>query len=120
MSEAIFEAWKLGAKFDAWSEYFNPEIWQEAFQKADIDPSFYSHRKRSLDEVFPWDHISTAVRKSYLQQDYQWSQIERTRIDCRQQCYACGILPKFNNIRSTLPDDAWKCPPIARKTHNKL
>jgi len=121
MSEVILEAWKLGAKFDAWSESFDAEIWLKAFEIIDLDPYFYSHRKRPDNEIFPWDHISTSVRKSFLRQDYQWSLEEKTREDCRQQCYACGILPNFNEIRRILPDDAWKCPPIKEKSkiHNK-
>ncbi len=115
LSAVIYRAWQNGTKFDAWQEHFDIQAWRQAFAAEDLDPNFYSHRARGLDEMLPWDHIHSGVRKSYLQQDYQWSQEPRFRDDCRGQCFACGILPGFNEMRAALPDDAWKCPPVAKK-----
>lgn len=118
--QVIYRAWQLGSKFDAWQEHFKLDLWTQAFADCGIDPYFYSHRQRDLDEILPWQHISTAVRPAYLKQDFQWSLEGRFRDDCRQQCYACGILPKFRDIRAALPKDAWKCPPvISRKERVK-
>ena len=47
-----------------------------------------------------------------LQQDYQMSLVGETRVDCRNQCFACGILPKFSETRSQTPAEAWECPPV--------
>jgi radical SAM family uncharacterized protein len=115
MAEVIFKAWEKGARFDAWREHFNFQVWREAFEMAGLSPSFYTHRTRALDEVFPWDHISTAVRKKFLVEDYQWSQRQQTRVDCRQRCFACGILPTFAETRSQNPGEAWKCPEVKPK-----
>ncbi len=112
MADVIQEAWKRGAKFDAWSECFHFEIWQEAFQSAGIEPAFYTHRERSIDEVFPWDHISTSIRKKYLIQDYLQSKQGIVRGDCREKCYACGILPTFADMRRDNPGDVWCCPEV--------
>ncbi len=116
MGKVIFEAWKRGAKFDAWHDQFNFAAWQEAFQFCNLNPDFYTHRPRALNEVFPWDHISTGVRKSYLLQEYQNSQQGLLREDCRSQCYACGILPEFNQLRRQNPGNYWKCPEVASLT----
>ncbi|MCJ7532787.1 MAG: hypothetical protein MUO64_17425, partial [Anaerolineales bacterium] len=62
--------------------------------------------------VFPWDHISPGVRKQFLLEDYLWSQEGKTRLDCRQQCYACGILPYFTPLRKLNPGEAWLCPEV--------
>lgn len=112
MGRVVFEAWKRGAKFDAWHDQFNFDAWQEAFQSCGLDQNFYTHRLRTLDEIFPWDHISIGVRKSYLLQEYQRSQRSLLREDCRNQCYACGILPEFNQLRRLYPGDHWKCPEV--------
>ena len=77
-----------------------------------LDPNFYSHRSREVSERLPWDHISTGVRRSYLVKEYQASQAGQTRGDCRDQCYACGILPLFNELRAAHPGPAWKCPDV--------
>ena len=115
LSAVVYHAWQNGAKFDAWGEHFNYQAWMDAFQKASIDPAFYTHRPRPIDEVFPWEHISTTVTKKFLTQDYLWSLSGKTRIDCRQQCFACGILPAFKEIRREYPGDHWKCPEVSRK-----
>lgn len=114
-AQVIYRAWLSGSKFDAWQEGFKPELWLQAFASCGLDPAFYNHRERAIDEILPWQHISTAVRTSYLQQEYQRSQNGETQGDCREQCYACGILPEFNELRVALPDDAWKCPPVRRR-----
>ncbi len=112
LSEVIYTAWKNGAKFDAWSESYRYEVWLNAFQEHGLDPEFYTHRQRRVDEIFPWDHISTAVRKTYLFQDYRQSLEGITRIDCRQHCFACGILPTFTSVRREHPGSYWKCPEV--------
>jgi radical SAM family uncharacterized protein len=114
LSEVIYRAWQKGATFDAWQDKQNYTLWEEAFDEIGIDPAFYTHRHRYIDEVFPWDHISAAVKKSFLVQDYQWSQENKLRIDCREQCFACGILPHFAQLRRENPGEGWKCPEVSR------
>lgn len=110
---AIYGAWKNGAKFDAWREFFNYDTWLASFEHAGIDPAFYTHRQRDLDEVFPWDHINIGVSKSFLLKDYQWSLQGKLRPDCRDHCYACGILSTFAESRKNTPAESWKCPEVA-------
>ncbi len=112
MAGVIYGAWKRGAKFDAWQDQSHYSAWLEAFEAAGLDPAFYTHRPRALDEVFPWDHISTGVKRSFLKQDYRRSLEGRDRPDCRGNCYACGILPTFNALRRQYPGPAWKCPEV--------
>jgi radical SAM family uncharacterized protein len=114
ISDVIYRAWQKGATFDAWQDKQNYNLWGEAFAEVGLDPHFYTHRHRFIDEVFPWDHISAAVKKSFLVQDYQWSQENKLRIDCREQCFACGILPHFAQVRRENPGDGWKCPEVSR------
>jgi radical SAM superfamily enzyme YgiQ (UPF0313 family) len=113
MGEVILRAFQKGAKFDAWQDQSHPDVWQEAFSEANLDPDFYTHRQRDLDEVFPWDHISPGVKKSYLLKEYHNSLSQVLRGDCRQQCYACGILPEFAPLRRIHPGSLWKCPEVS-------
>lgn len=112
MAEVVFQAWKNGAKFDAWHEYFNYSTWIDAFQYVGLDPTFYTHRQRLIDETFPWEHIDSSVRKKFLTEDYLWSQKGQTRVDCRERCFACGILPTYAEMRSQNPGEAWQCPEV--------
>ncbi|HET7010659.1 MAG TPA: TIGR03960 family B12-binding radical SAM protein [Anaerolineales bacterium] len=112
MSQVILAAWRRGARFDAWQEHFRYDIWLEAFAEAGLDPSFYTHRERPIDETLPWDHIDAAVRKEFLTEDYLWSLQGRTRVDCRERCFACGILPRFSDLRRDHPGETWECPEV--------
>lgn len=112
MAEVIYTAWQNGAKFDAWQEHFRYEAWTSAFAAHDLEPAFYTHRARRVDEVFPWDHISDAVRKKYLFDDFRRSLEGEIRVDCRENCYACGILPAFAGTRREHPGNYWKCPEV--------
>ncbi len=110
LADVIETAWKNGAKFDAWDEGFQKEYWYDAFEKDGIDPAFYVSRERDLDEVFPWDHISSGVFKAFLLEDYLMSQRGETRQDCREGCFACGILDCFAQVRPQAEDTYWGCP----------
>ena len=112
MAEVIYTAWKNGTKFDAWQDQRRFEAWTSAFATQKLDPAFYTHRPRRLDEVFPWEHISDSVRKKYLLADYRRSLEGGFRADCRQACYACGVLPTFAATRRQYPGIYWKCPEV--------
>jgi radical SAM family uncharacterized protein len=112
MAEVVYSAWKNGSKFDAWGEGQRYDAWMAAFEEHGLDPLFYTHRQRRTDEVFPWEHITAAVRKNFLFQDFRASLEGEIRVDCRLNCFACGILPTFANMRRENPGDVWKCPDV--------
>ena len=112
MAAVVERAWRKGATFDAWQNHFRRDAWQEAMAEEGLDPAFYSHRRRPIDEVFPWEHIDVAVTRRFLTGDYLMSQRQETRIDCRHHCFACGILPKLKDLRRETPPEAWECPPV--------
>jgi radical SAM family uncharacterized protein len=90
--QVIYNAWKLGCKFDAWSEHFRYESWLQAFTEAGLEPGFYAHRERSLDEVLPWSHIDTGISDDFLKAEFQRSADGQTTPDCRiDSCNACGL-----------------------------
>ena len=109
LSKVIYSAWKNGAKFDAWNDQFKFDVWVDALGQHKIDPHFYTHRRRNLDEVFPWEHISILVKKNHLLQEYQKSLRGETTNDCRTGCYACGVLTELFNSREENEAKVWKC-----------
>jgi len=120
LSNVIYNAWKNGAKFDAWHEHFNWDIWLDAFEQAGLDPDFYTSRQLNTEDILPWDHISTAVKPDYLLKEFHNSAAGETTDDCREKCYACGILPEFNDLRRVNPGDHWKCPEVAPKRKTEV
>jgi radical SAM family uncharacterized protein/radical SAM-linked protein len=91
LSRALMEAHRLGAEYDAWTEHFRMGTWEEAFRCAELDPSFYLYRKRSFEEVLPWDHIHSGVTKGYLNRERERAEAEKTTPDCRDKCLECGV-----------------------------
>jgi radical SAM superfamily enzyme YgiQ (UPF0313 family) len=119
LCRVVQRAWELGCKFDAWGDQHHHELWLQAMDEAGLLPQFYTHRERGLDEIFPWDHIDVAVHKKFLKEDYQMSLRGETRVDCRDKCFACGILPKFKELRSQTEEMAWECPPVKPVSERK-
>ncbi len=112
IAEVVYTAWKNGAKFDAWGDQAKFEVWMAAFDEHGLDHAFYTHRQRRTDEVFPWEHITAAVRKNFLFQDFRMSLEGQIRVDCRLNCFACGILPTFSDLRRENPGEVWQCPDV--------
>ena len=86
----IEEAYKNGAIYDSWSEYFDNRIWLKAFETCGLSVDFYTTRERSLDEVFPWDFIDAGVSKEFLKREWLNAIDEKLTPNCRQRCSACG------------------------------
>ena len=90
VADVIEEAWRNGAKFDSWSEYFDFQRWQDAFASCGLSMDFYATRQRDKDEVLPWDMISTGVSKRFLWREREQCYQNKITPDCRKQCTGCG------------------------------
>ena len=90
LSKVLLEAHKNGCKFDGWNEYFNFEMWMKSFADCGVDPCFYNQRKRSFDEILPWDHIDVGVGKKFLEKEARLAYEETLTPNCREQCLHCG------------------------------
>lgn len=88
---AIVEAFKMGARFDGWTEHFKYDLWVEAFQKAGISIEFYANRKREFSERLPWQHIDIGVSTEYLKKEFENAIKEEVTPNCRSKCSNCGI-----------------------------
>lgn len=88
--QVIERAYRLGAKFDSWKEYFNYAIWLQALEEADQTLDMYL-RARDEDEFFPWEIIDPGVTRQFLWREYQQALRAETSIDCRDGCLGCGI-----------------------------
>ncbi len=91
LSKVLLRAQKLGAKFDAWQECFDYDLWQEAFRQEGIDPDFYNRRERSYEEVLPWEIIDPGVTKEFLMRENEKAKRGEVTQNCRSACSGCGI-----------------------------
>ena len=90
VADVIETAWRHGAKFDAWSEYFDFDRWLAAFEACGVDPAFYANRTREKDELLPWDVTSVGVTKNFLWRERERAYEAVITPDCRVQCTGCG------------------------------
>ncbi len=90
LCNVIEQAYKNGCTFDSWDDKFNSAGWEKAFSDCNIDTDFYTSRTRSYEEVLPWDHINSGIRKSFLKSEYEKAKKAETTNHCRQQCAGCG------------------------------
>jgi len=89
---AVIEAaYKRGALFDGWSDHFNMDIWQAAFEDVGVTAEFYTHRERLVDEKLPWDFVDMGVTKKFLAREWEKSKEGLTTPNCRDSCAGCGV-----------------------------
>lgn len=84
-------AYHLGCKFDGWTEYFKPELWEQAFAETGTDFDFYAYRERDYDEILPWDIIDPLISREFLIRENEKAKAAQVTQDCRQGCAGCGI-----------------------------
>lgn len=95
LCDVLISAFKKGAKFDGWSEYFNYDIWEEALKECGVDGSFYAYRERTYEEILPWDFIEIGINKQFLIEENEKAKKASVTPDCRLGCTRCGVNVSF-------------------------
>lgn len=90
-ADALEAAWRLGCRFDGWTDQFRFDKWMEAFEQTGVDPAFYANRRREKDELLPWAFIDAGVTQQYLWREYERAVQAQTTPDCRKGCQGCGL-----------------------------
>jgi hypothetical protein len=94
LGRVIMAAWRGGARFEGWSEFFRYEIWAKAFAEEGLSVDFYAYRERGFDEILPWDHIDAGISKAFLIREAEKAKIAATTQNCRDGCGGCGFVKK--------------------------
>lgn len=90
LSAVIYSAFKDGCKFDSWDEHFKFDSWMKAFEENNLDPYFYTQRKREFSEVLPWDHLDYGISRKFLEKENLKAHENKTTPHCRIKCAGCG------------------------------
>ena len=90
LGRVIEVAAKNGAMLDGWDEYFNYQVWMDAFETCGVDPDYYTVRGFGEDEILPWDTIDVGVTKKFLLRERRQAYAEKITPDCRHGCSGCG------------------------------
>jgi len=124
LSAVLVKAYQLGCLFDGWSDRFQFDLWQKAFERVGISQDQYLDR-RSFDSALPWDHIDVRIKRSFLLDEWQKAINEAQTGDCRTEtCNLCGccdfekIKPVTNEKIQT--NEFPKIKPIHKNTFQKI
>ncbi len=90
LGKVIQTVYEKGGFYEAWSEYYHHEKWEEAFEECGLSIDFYTHRERSLDEILPWDFIDCGVTKEFFKREWEKAQQEIVSENCAKKCQGCG------------------------------
>ena len=90
LGAVIEKAYRKGAFFDTWEEYFSYSRWMECFKECGLDPDFYNYRAIGLDEITPWSHLDVGVSHAYLAAEYQKALRAEVSEPCNHKCSGCG------------------------------
>lgn len=90
LSGVIEEAYLRGCLFDAWTDWFQEDVWEQVLSDKNVSREFYNYRERGKDEVFPWDFIDIGVTKEFLYREYERAGQEIVTPNCREKCTGCG------------------------------
>jgi radical SAM family uncharacterized protein/radical SAM-linked protein len=91
LSSLLETVWRKGARLDGWSDYFDLSRWQEAASECSLVLDDFL-RPRSLDEILPWQHLSSGVDETFLKEELTKAHAEAYTPDCRYHaCQKCGV-----------------------------
>lgn len=90
LSETLLYVYQKGGIYDAWSEFHNQKLWEEALEATNVNLDFYVTRKREETEILPWDFIDTGVTKAFLLKEWRRALNGQVTPNCRIQCSGCG------------------------------
>lgn len=92
LADVIERAYRLGARFDGWSESFQWEIWQTAFIESSLDPAALAEKSYEKADRLPWEVVDLGLNHEYLWREYQRTFETKPSQHCgERKCRLCGV-----------------------------
>lgn len=90
LGPVVEAVWRAGGNLESWEQHFDAGRWEDALEKAGLSGDFYACRRRSYEEVLPWDHLDYGLTKEFLIREDKKAWEGVTAENCRRHCAACG------------------------------
>jgi radical SAM family uncharacterized protein/radical SAM-linked protein len=105
-ADLIEAAFRLGCRFDGWSDRFRFDLWEEALRLAGIEAGHFL-QERPQAEAFAWERIDCGVSRSFLLDEARKALEGMATPDCRTgPCSDCGACDQ-RTVRTVIaPADA--------------
>lgn len=81
LGRAILRAWEKGARFDSWSDQFQPDIWWESLEECGIDLELFLHTPRTPEMRLPWSHVEIFQGVAYLEKEFRKAEEDIQALD---------------------------------------
>lgn len=90
LADVVEHAFRLGCRFDDWSDRLDVAKWEQAFAACGIDAEAYL-APIPLDARLPWDALDCGVTREFLAREYERALRAEPTPTCRGgRCHACG------------------------------
>ena len=90
VGKVILNAYKNGAKYDSWNEFFNMEYWNKAFIECNVQPSDYTNEFLES-STLAWDFINIGVNKNFFLKERHLAYKDTCSKGCQTGCKGCGL-----------------------------
>ncbi len=120
LAGVILNAWRSGAQFDGWWEYFSWKRWLSAFEACGLDPAEFM-AAREPGAPLPWAFVRQPVSGGFLADQREAAFRAENVTDCRDgRCHLCGAeeaarcrsLRSVENAPETVAEDSAAAPRI--------
>ena len=105
IGEIILYAYKKGARLDAWEEYIDPDIWNNALKNYNSKRGEGAWQRflarRDENENLPWNEISFKISSKWLKNESKKAKSNQLTLICNDNCTnRCGVCDNKNSIVS--------------------
>ena len=88
----IEEAYRAGARFCAWEEHVDVELWKKVVAAAGWDVEKETYRAHGFEERLPWDGIDMGVARTALRREAERAERGELTAPCAPECSSpCGV-----------------------------
>ena len=109
VSDLVYEAYKKGAKFDAWDESLNIDAWREAAGELNLSLEEEASKFREVGSVCPWEIIDSGLLKKFLIEEYKKAvEVKETAPCTENKCHACGVCFELDVVNLVTEDKSDK------------
>ncbi len=92
VGRVVLRAWRAGARLDAWSDFFRPALWRDAFAAEGLAPETFALPERSPGLSLPWSHIDSGLSEAFfLRERARSREGVRTGKCAAGSCAGCGV-----------------------------
>lgn len=99
VNDILINAYKKGARLDAWDEYINRDLWRSVVEEADWDVEDYICNYRQSGDNLPWGNISLLETSKFRCDELNKSEVKDLTPLCTDNCdHNCGVCKKDTEV----------------------